>query len=357
VRTDIANTGNQIKTETLTEKQRHDLAQEQEWRNRAKTDPVFAQKLKAYDDLVKAHEAGLVNDQVFAEKKQGLGFGSVGTYEAKKDINLKYAKPTAAATTEGRIEAETSPAAISGQAKLAGAKSGSSTSARISAESTPEAIDAKIKQTKAILAAKKEVEDRYLSGLKENYNKLDPEQRKIWLDKLSQDQRSAIMADPNIDTKSMAMSTADEHQIGLARTTLQHMNTLKSFLEHPTIAENIGPILGRWNDKTQNWTGGYTGRTPQEAQDIQEFLTFANQAFAWEVKNAVGGRPAHQIWTQLSKTAPGAAKVKEQNLGAIKGIEDSADNVIRGFLHQPIEKKNPEEKKKNKYEVVTPNAR
>lgn len=294
-------------------------------------------KAQLHKKLADQLKAGEIDQDYYDASVQMLGGGVPLTkVQAKTDIATAAAEPKAAGAARGRTSVELSPPVIQKQAELSGAKSAASTQAHETVIDSEANAKAKANRDRIIAEAKAETArmatERKIQGLKESYNKTPIDNRRHFIDSLPKEEKLAFLAQPDIDTQHITTSPAQDQLVKTATTALNHMDTLKKYLKDPDIGPNIGAILGTLNKQTQQFGGSYTAKTPEEAKKVQQFLTFANNAYAFEVKNAVGGRPAHQIWEGFASSAPGARKDVNANLGAIAGIEDSALNYIDGLI-------------------------
>jgi hypothetical protein len=114
-----------------------------------------------------------------------------------------------------------------------------------------------------------------------------------------------------------------------ARNTISTIGWMRQALENPTIAKNIGPIMGRLGELRQN-IGTELGLNSQEAALAQEFRTKMSTLLIDEAKT-VAGRIGGPVMKQLQGGAPKVEMDADLLKGALNAVEanaqTTADNV------------------------------
>lgn len=283
---------------------------------------------------------------------------AVAKKEGTKQVDVKYAKPLAENTALGKL---TDPV-IAGEAKKAAATTTARSQSALDVNTAPgnvEKTSNKIEKETAAREKGKMMDDVPIPpAVKQTLDsfKDHPWDIPSYIAKLDKPTQKTIMKNTVFDS-----FITDPKAREIARTataTINHGDNMRKTVQDPWIRANLGAIAGRIISAEGKIGGDNIGRTPEEIRKEQMFLTAATNLLAFESKNLVGGRPAHQLWDAIKATAPSPAMGFNQIQGAIDGMQQSAEANIMAQLGKRPNKDNSSQpstgkvKASDKYEVV-----
>lgn len=280
---------------------------------------------------------------------------SVQNFEAKQQVRKNTAKDISEQTSLGKV---TEPV-IAGEAKKAAATKGASTQAGLSVENKPENVEGtaarKAAETAAAESARIKTQQSNLDNIIAQYNAMLPEKKGEFYDKLPVKDKSAILRDPRFIFGDAVLNPQDQAAIAVARTSLNHIDNIRTMFDDPVIQNHIGALSGRILKGESVIGGDLMGANEDENRKLQDFLTTSIQLLGWEARNLGGTRPAYQLFNTLKSTAPGETKGLGSNKGALDALERSAIaniNARIGSRPNQSPKVNPPKKVSDLFEVV-----
>ena len=259
------------------------------------------------------------------------------------------------------IERDLAPTSIYTNPIAAGLTAGAKTTAELQAKSSPEGISAQNKidteKTRLYsnnLQARINTEKSLLTPAAEAINNaptdpMNPNNRIQMLSRYPTSTQAKLIENGMIQP-TRVLKPDEIRRIGNATNTFNHITGIESLLEDPNIKPNelFGPLKGRIT-RAKHYIGmDLTKATPEEvakngpifnvdssglseSDPAYRLLTNFNNLLIWEVNNAAGNRPAHQLFDRLQQYSARPEEGVRAIKGTLSGIRDNVYNTVSTY--------------------------